>query len=112
MRLIQDVDMEEPVNIGTLRMLAENGINDLRFNIRRFVGLGQKNKIRCIFWNGLVFADCSNDIVIVFNLDKFDEAVLDLPSAEPDVHDDEQESAQENRKPTSMYELIEIGYKK
>ena len=90
--VIYGVYMHEPIDIGTFWFLIQNRINDLMFYLLGVIRTGEINQVRGIFWYGFIITSYLDLWHIVLHSYEFDIAILDLPGAVPNIHDQEHDA--------------------
>jgi len=78
--------MYEPIDIGPFGVVAEDGIEDLLFDLVWPVGLGKINKMRGKFMYGLIIAQILEQRKMFIQVDEVEEAVVDLAGFKPYIH--------------------------
>ena len=103
--------MYKPVNVGTLGLLLQNGINRLRFDLVKVIRAGKVNEVCGIFWYGEIMAEITQQVHIILQLHEFHETVSDFPRMVPTPHHNDHHSADQEAYVTTMNKLAEVGDK-
>ena len=93
-------------------MFVEHGIDDLGLHIGGLICFCKKYKVSGVFGDRFVDVKLFDDLEVVFDFNKFDEGVLDLPAVKPDIHHHKQQTTKQEGEPSTVDKLIEIGYQK